>query len=267
MMREKMYTFKKNHETGAQELVNIDFNFHESLTSDGKVVFNKIFTREYARCDYFKLRSKIDNNIATPDDVEKLNLLESEFEFDHTTSACTDITDTPKELVGLMMLTLFAHNVIISDYSSKKNDDCKEVYKLKFEKITLGLDSFYNKCKTVIPQIKTGATTLENSVDTLKPLYNDCTTLINHEAANGLCKKWVESKKEKNTRAFITGLLGTYKLNRNNRIDEKSPLKSQIDFEKYVVMWLVTGGVMVDNKKKSGSDTKTMSSIIANLTK
>ena len=152
-MRKKMYTFKKNHETGKQELINVDFNFHESLTTEGKVTFNKIFSREFARAEYFKLRSKYDNGNATPDDVEKMNLLANEFEFDNDTTATTDVSCTPKELVGLMYLTLFANNSIIKSYDCIKDDDGNNVYKLKYECISLGMDTFYNKCKSTIAQI------------------------------------------------------------------------------------------------------------------
>lgn len=265
-MRRTMYEIKKNNESKKFELKTIDFNFHQSLCQDGKTIFNEIFSREYARFEYFKLRSKYDNGNATPDDIEKMNLISSEFEFDNNTPATTDISGTPKELIGLMYLTLFANNAIIKSYDCIKDDDGKNTYKLKTERISLSMDTFYNKCKSTIAQVKSGAITLEKAVDILKPLYNDCTTLINHEALEKICKKWTESTKEKNTRLFIAGLLPTYKLNRSNRIDEKSPLKSQIDFERYVVMWLISGGTMV-TKKASGKDTVTMSSIIANATK
>lgn len=265
-MKTKMYEFKKNNETKNIELKTIDFNFHKSLCQDGKIKFEEIFSREFARCEYFKLRQKYDNGNATQIDIKKMNLLELEFEFDNNTLATTNISGTPNELVGLMYLTLFANGSIIKSYDCTKDNDDNDVYKLKYERISLGMDTFYNKCKTTIAQIKSGAITLENAVDILKPLYNDCTTLINHEASEKICKKWVESTKEKNTRLFISGLLPTYKLTRSNRIDEKSPLKSQSDFEKYVAMWLVSGGTMVI-KKASGSNAVTMASMIANATK
>lgn len=266
-MRKMMYEIKKNKDNNKKlELKTIDLNFHQSLCQDGKIIFNEIFSREFARAEYFKLRTKYDNGNCTSDDVDKMNLLSTEFEFECGTPATTDISGTPKELVGLMYLTLFAHNSIIKSYDCIKDEDGGNIYKLKFERISLGMDTFYNKCKSTIAQVKSGAITLEKAVDILKPLYNDCTTLINHEASEKICKKWIESTKEKNTRLFIAGLLPTYKLNRSNRIDEKSPLKSQADFEKYVAMWLVSGGTMVI-KKASGKDTVTMSSLIANATK
>lgn len=265
-MRKKMYEMKKNHETKKIELVTIDYNFHQSLCDDGKNIFNEIFSREYARVEYFKLRCKYDNDKATSDEIEKMNLISTEFEFDSLTKATTDISGTPKELVGLMYLTLFAHNAIIKSYDSEIDDDDNTIYKLKYERITLGISDFYNKCKTTIAQVKSGAITVEKAIETLKPLYNDCTTLINHEPCEKICKKWVESTKEKNTRLFIAGLLPTYKLNRSNRIDEKSPLKSQNDFEKYVAMWLVSGGTMVQ-KKVSGKDSVTLESMIVNASK
>lgn len=265
-MRKAMYEIKKNHESKKLELVTIDYNFHSSLCQEGKIIFNEIFSREYARAEYFKLRCKYDNDKAASDDIVKMGLLESEFDFTAASSATTDVSGTPKELIGLMYLTLFAHNAIIKSYDSEKDDDGSTTYKLKYERISLGMDTFYSKCKSTIAQVKSGAITVEKAIETLKPLYNDCTTLINHEASEKICKKWVESTKEKNTRLFIAGLLPTYKLNRSNRIDEKSPLKSQADFEKYVAMWLVSGGTMV-TKKASGKDSVTMASLIANAAK
>lgn len=264
-MRKTMYEIKRNSETKELQLITIDYNFHSSLCNDGKIIFNEIFSREYARAEYFKLRCKYDNDKAMPDDITKMSLLESEFDFNSLTRATTDITGTPKELVGLMYLTLFAHNSIIKSYDSEQ-DDGKTMYKLKYENISLGMSEFYGKCKSTIAQIKSGAITVEKAIEILKPLYNDCTTLINHDASEKICKKWVESTKEKNTRLFIAGLLPTYKLNRSNRIDEKSPLKSQSDFEKYVAMWLVSGGTMAQ-KKASGKDSVTLSSMIANASK
>ena len=58
IMRTKMYEIKKNKETKKFELKTIDFNFHSSLCQDGKIQFEKIYTREYARYEYYKLRYK-----------------------------------------------------------------------------------------------------------------------------------------------------------------------------------------------------------------
>ena len=269
-MRTKMYEIKKNKETKNFELKTVDFNFHSSLCQDGKIQFEKIYTREYARFEYFSLRCKYDNCNATPDDIEKMNLLENEFHFT-LDDRFRDLSDLDPQLVGLMFLTLYAHDALFDDYCVKKDKDGNEVtndnglvYTVKKSRISLGLHDFYNKCKTTIAQFKNGAITLQEAVDIIKPLYNDCTTLINHGAVEKVCKKWVESTKEKNTTAFILGLAPQYKITRSNRIDEKSPLASEDQFSKYVAMWLVTGGTMTDKRKSDKSDRVTMDSLIKN---
>ena len=114
-MRTKMYEIKKNHETKNFELKTVDFNFHQSLCQDGKIQFEKIYTREYARFEYFSLRCKYDNCNATPEDIEKMNLLENEFNFT-LDDRFRDLSDLDPQLVGLMFLTLYAHDVLFDDY-------------------------------------------------------------------------------------------------------------------------------------------------------
>ena len=109
--------------------------------------------------------------------------------------------------------------------------------------------------------VETGNTTVEEAVQTIKPLYNEATNIINHEAVDGICKKWQESTKEKLTRSFVTGLLSRYKLTRSNRVKSDSPLKSQASFEKYFAMWLVTNGTMVKDKKQDKKTVETFASI------
>lgn len=260
----KMYEIKANKETKELELITLDFNCHASLINDGKKIFIERFAREYARAEYFKYYVKYKNDTATAEDVAKINLLEKAFEFSPNSSAVTDLLGLPSELVGLMYLTLYAHGAIIAGLDSKKDDNGNDVYRIKRDKISFGMDTFYNKCKSTIAQVKSGAIDIESAITTLKPLYNECTTLINHDAHENICKSWTESTKEKNTRLFIAGLLPTYKITRNNRIDEKSPLKSLYDFERYTIMWLVTGGAMVA-KKSTASNTIMANSVIANI--
>lgn len=262
----KMYEFKTNKENKELELKTVDFNYHPSLINDGKKIFVERFAREYARAEYFRYLVKYKNDTATAEDVVKMNLLEEAFEFSPTSSAVTDLSGLPAELVGLMYLTLYAHGAIIAGCDCKKDDNGNDVYRIKRDKISFGMEGFYNKCKTTIAQIKSGAIDIETSITTLKPLYNECTTLINHDASENVCKSWTESTKEKNTRLFVAGLLPTYKIIRSNRIDEKSPLKSLYDFEKYTIMWLITGGTMV-SKKSTTTNTVSASSVIADIIK
>ena len=109
----------------------------------------------------------------------------------------------------MLVLQLFAHNKLLSSYGEDK--ETKE-YKVKTVHLSLNLKDFYLTAKNVILDVENGLKTIEEGVSELKPLYNSACSIINHNAINGVCKKWVESTKEKNTRAFLIGLLSKYKI-------------------------------------------------------
>lgn len=249
-----MYNFKINHDTKELEMVKEQMNLHPSIID--KVLFDEVFTREYARFEYFSLLAKIMNCTNTKDDEKKWRLLSDEFTFEESDDT-TNISDLPEELKPLMILTLFAHGKLLKSY--EKDDE--GVYKIKAEKLTLGLHDFYTTCHNTIIDVENGNMTLEDAVQTIKPLYNKATTIVNHDAIDGVCKKWTESTKEKVARAFVTGLLSRYKLTRSNRVKADSPLKSQASFEKYFSMWLVTNGTMVNKKKQDKKSVETFDSI------
>ena len=249
-----MYNFKINHDTKELEMVKESMNVHQSIID--KKNFDEIFTREYARFEYFSLLAKIMNGTNTAEDEKKYSLLCDTFDFSGAEHN-TDISDVPQELKPLMILTLFAHGKLLRTYG----EDNEGVYKIKAEKLTLGLHDFYTVCHSTIIDVENGNITLEEAVQTIKPLYNEATNIINHEAVDGICKKWQESTKEKLTRSFVTGLLSRYKLTRSNRVKAESPLKSQASFEKYFAMWLVTNGTMVQDKKQDKKTVETFASI------
>lgn len=252
-----MYKFKTNNETKELEMVNEMMNCHPSIID--KSLFDAVFTREYARFEYFSLLAKIMNCTSTTDDEKKYSLLSDEFDFSENDST-TNISGLPEELKPLMILTLFAHGKLLKSYE-KDDDDDGEKYKIKAEKISLGLSDFYSKCHNYVIDVENGNVTLENAVKAIKPLYNDATKIVNHDAVDGVCKKWQDSTKEKVTRAFVTGLLSRYKLTRYNRVKADSPIKSQATFEKYFAMWLVTNGTMVNKKKQNKKSVETFKSI------
>lgn len=249
-----MYTFKINHETKELEMIKEQMNCHQSIID--KKIFDTIFTREYARFEYFSLLAKINNCTSTPDDEKKYSILCDNFNFSESADN-TDITDINPVLKPLMILTLFAHSKLLASYEQDKEG----VYKIKAEKITLGLSDFYRACRKSIIDVENGNISIEDTVQIVKPFYNDATTIINHDAVDGVCKKWQDSTKEKNTRAFVTGLLSRYKLTRSNRIKAESPLKSQASFEKYFAMWVVTSGTMVQDKKQNKNTVETFASV------
>lgn len=249
-----MYNFKINHDTKNLEMVKETMNVHPSIID--KQAFDEVFTREFARFEYFSLLAKIMNGTNTVDDEKKYSLLCDNFTFDESESS-TDLSNVPQELKPIMILTLFAHGKLLASYGQ----DNEGVYKIKAEKLTLGLHDFYTTCRATIIDVENGNTTLENAVQVIKPLYNEATNIINHDAVDGICKKWQESTKEKVTCSFVMGLLSRYKLTRSNRVKAESPLKSQASFEKYFAMWLVTNGIMVKDKKQDKKTVETFASI------
>lgn len=253
-----MYKFKTNKETGKQEIYNETMNTHSSVIAQKD--FDTIFTREYARFEFFGLQAKIDNGTNSKEEEEKYCLLRDTFDFDSTTSYdYTDISDLQEELKPLMILTLFAHGKLLKSYEYDDKAE-KNQYSVKAQRLSLGLLDFYKESKKVVQAIENGSLSIEDGVQELKPLYNKACGIINHKAVEGVCKKWEESTKEKCTRAFVMGLLSKYKLTRFNRIKTESPLKSQETFEKYFSMWLVTEGTMVQGKKNKNKSIETFES-------
>lgn len=260
-MRTNFYTFTKNKETKKLQLTTATMHLHSSLLEEGRKQFEVTFTKEYARIEYFKLQVKILNEKATDDDFEKSALLEEAFGFTPTMSKVTDFTGVIPELRGLLILSLCAHfggllEDITSDYDEETN---RTKYKIKLQRFSWGLDKFYNKVKSAIIDFKNGTKTFEQIIDVVKPLYNEATTLPNHDAVDGICKKWEESTRAKQTKAFLMGLLPHYKLNRYSRIEERSPLYSLAQFEQYFLMWLVSEGEL-NSKTKVDKNTKTNAS-------
>ena len=79
-----MYKFKTNKETKELEMIKEGMNIHSSVLA--KKDFEDIFTREFARFEFFSLQARIDNGNETEEDATKYNLLSSEFNFDYVSS-------------------------------------------------------------------------------------------------------------------------------------------------------------------------------------
>lgn len=256
-----MYNIKANKETKELQIIKEEMNVHSSIID--KKTFDDVFTREFARFEYFALLAKSENGKTSDDDETKLTLLADTFKFDHKTVTNTVYDGLHEELKPLMVLTLYAHGKLLKSYEEKTEEEDASI---KSVVISLGLSDFYKQAKTLVQSIENGSITLDSAVNELKPFYNSACSIINHNAVENVCKKWEESTKEKNTRAFIVGLLSKYKLTRYNKIKAESPLKSQATFEKYFAMWLVSEGVMNDNKKNNVPSIETFDSFCGRLT-
>lgn len=266
--RDRFYKIARNKESKVLEFKTADLNLHSSLLADGRKIYERIYTREMARKETFELFAKIDNNEAKLQDLEKFELLQTAFPF--TRDDCvTNLEGLPKELVSMMILNLWAQGAFINGYLSKvdatTHEPTGEMY-VHREPLGLHMYDLYSVCKRTIPEIVSGAQTLENVVDTVKEEYRKNVHVIDHPAKDGICKKWVESEKEHKTRAFVVGLFDNYKMTRTNRLKVDSPLKSQEAFEKYVAMWIISEGKIVEKKKKVKSVT-TFESVVAHYTK
>lgn len=245
-------------------LKTVEMNVHSSVIDRSK--FDAIFTREMARKDIAVCRLHAIIGSITEEETCKMNALANEYFHNipvEDISLITCVKDIDEELRELLLATLYIQNAVINGLRHKdrtkwnKADKVTDDLSLEYPTVSYFMDTFYVTCKTVISDIENGRMTIEEAVKMVKPLYNDCTTKINHEAVKGVCKKWVESTKEKNTRIFLLGLCNHYKATRTNHIKKDSPLKTLEIFEKYVLMWLVTEGNMNEKKQKIGKDTMT----------
>lgn len=245
----------KNHEdfVGVEyELKKIDFNFHQSLLRDGRMMFDHLFTREYFRIIYWRLDLK---NERSEDENAKLEILERTFEYSKEPAKTTFeySKEVPEAIRTLLLLTLWSHVGILKKI--ERDEESGEL-NLIYENLTLGMSKFYSLCKNTVPCIVNKTIKFDDAINKIKDDYRDCCHLIDCEAVDGLRKKWVESEKKKNVEAFISGLLPKYKVTASNRIRKDSPLKSQETFEKYVAMWIVTcGQIEVDKTSQKSAET------------
>lgn len=243
-------------------LKTVEMNIHSSVIDRSK--FEAIFTREMARKDIAVCRLHEIQKTITEEETCKMNALANEY-FNNVPveniALTTCVGDIANELRELLFATLYVQNAVINGLRHKdgtkwnKSDKTIDDLSLIYPTISYGMKDFYTACKTAVADIENGSESIENVVKSLKPLYNDCTTRINHDAVKDVCKKWIESTKEKNTRAFLLGLCNRYKVTRTNHIKKDSPLSTIDKFEKYVLMWLVTEGNMNEKKQKASKDT------------
>ena len=258
-----MLKFKKiNKESEKLQLVKVnDFNFHNSIIDTS--TFDKIFTREYFRYEFFKLKSRIDNKIASDTDMNRIAAI-NEFFKDTFEIPTTNLSDAPnKEMKSLLLLTLYAHDHLISDYDFNEST---ETYYIKTPYFTLGLHELYKACKSCIINIENGDMSIEDACKLVKPLYNNGTKILNHDAVEKSMKRWNESTKAHMTTRFVTGLFQKYSLTKSNRIKSSAGvLNNQVAFEKYFAMWLVSNGTLVNKKTSDKSQPITFETMLSKM--
>ena len=255
-----MYTIKKNHETGKLELVKTAMACHPSIIK--KDNFDAIFSREYARYEYFQLDCKTVNGTATQEDGEKMRLLRDNFDFDLTVKHTVVNDILCKEVRQLMILTLYAHGKLFSDVKTD-NDHARIVS----EEIALPFDDLYKVCKQAVRDFMTGDKTVDDIVKVVKPVYNQTSLFINHDAVDGEMKKWKASTKEHVSRSFVAGLLPKHKITRTNKIKQQGVTDSMPSFRKYVAMWFVTDGNIQEDKKTNKKSLETWESVCEKYSK
>lgn len=260
-----MYKFRKNKETQRLEIVNTIMNVHPSIID--KVEFDRIFTREAARWQYFSLLAKIENGTVTKsEDYEKCDLLEEKYHFPKTDDS-TDLTDCDAAIIPLMALTLFAHEKLLKEFVYEQKEDGTGEWKAKKAFLTFDVSKLFNECKKWVSIVEDQPVKIEEAIKAIKPLYNEATNLVNHEAVEGVCKKWTASTKEKITRLFFIGLLPSYNVDSHNYIKRINPLRSIDRFRTYFAMWLVTDGKIKDEKKTGKKVEETFDSFNARAIK
>lgn len=255
-MRDKMYTIRRNEESNKLEMVTIDFPIHRSLIGKGAKIFEKVFTREYARCEYYYYRQKQDNNKASTHWIEYIQLFEDpkEFGFSTQTPAKTDISDLPIELQNLMMVYLLAYDCLIDEYTTEFDiDKMKSVYVLKRNYRDFELKDFFFQSKSIMQEMFDGKITMEVAVKKLRPYYLSACKMLDHNAEENICKKWIESSRGKNVYSFVVELYYYYHLNISGKhyykfcilkqkyMKEtmKYPLRTFRDFQKFVAWWFI----------------------------
>lgn len=246
-----MYTIRRNEESNKLEMVTIDFPIHRSLIGEGAKIFEAIFVREYARCEYYYFRQKGDNKKTSTQWNEYIQLFENpkEFGFSTQTPAKTDISDLPKELHNLMLMYLLAYDCLIDEYTTEFDiDKMKSVYVLKRNYRNFGLADFFSQSKSIMQE-----SNIEVAVKKLKPYYLEACKMINHGAIENVCRLWNEPQKRKDIYAFTVELYNYYDLDvfgkysfrfcvlkrRCTKETMKYPLRSLRDFQKFVAWWFI----------------------------
>ena len=227
-----------------------EINFHSSIIDTVKV--SEVYVREMARHDIIKLLVKDSNEGLNDEEHSMLTELENDY-FNNIPeeqiSTTTTVKDAPEELKELLIAMLYTQGAIIKGITIDEAGTKKLVKPI----LSYGMGDFYIACKKALSELQQSAT-LEDQVKIIKPLYNSCISRLDHEACEGICKKWTESTKEKNTRLFLLGLTEKYKITKTNRLKTESPLKSIETFEKYVLSWIITEGAGVKRNRTDNSN-------------
>lgn len=254
----KMYKFTAKTNEKNEVIITKKYeeiNFHSSIIDTSKV--SEVYVREMARCDIIKLLVKDFNNGLNDEEFSILRELENDY-FNNIPgeqiSTITTVKDAPEELKELLIAMLYTQGAIIKGTTIDEDGNKKLIKPI----LSYGMGEFYIACKKALNELQQSAT-LEDQVKIVKPLYNSCITRLDHEGNEGICKKWTESTKEKNTRLFLLGLTEKYKITKTNRLKTDSPLKSIETFEKYVLSWIITEGAEVQKNRTDNNKLLTFS--------
>ena len=221
------------------------------------------FEYHIAYCDYM--------NTGSQKSLAITNAIESETGFPVSDLISgTNFSNIPFELRRICLAIIVAHGKFLNNIKESQNDDGTTEYTVSarfvsFETSNKDFSALRSKCIDAIHTLEFGNTDSINSViSDIKPLYSAYVSQFDTIAVDGICKMYKESTRNIDIRRFLLGLTNTYKLNKMNVLDAKSPLRSFESFQTYCLSWLVAGGNFA-SKKKTIKPVETADSILANL--
>lgn len=240
------------------------------ITSNMVGTIKKWLEREFLRLEYHSAYCDYKNN-----DSEKslaiMNAIESETGLMSSELVSgTNFSGIPLELRRICLALVVAHGKFLNDVKKVQHEDGNTEYTVftrfvSFETTNKDFSALRSKCMNAVRALESGEIdSIESVIPDIKPLYAAYVSQFDTVAVDGICKTYTESTRNVDIRRFLLGLTNTYKLNKMNVLDSKSPLRSFESFQTYCLSWLVSGGNFA-SKKKTVKPVETVDSILANL--
>lgn len=240
------------------------------IASESIGFIKKWLEREFLRFEYHGAYCDYKNN----DSIKSLaimNAIESETGMDSgALKMGTNFSGIPLELRRVCLAIIVAHGKFLNDVKESQNDNGNTEYTVStrfvsFETTNKDFSALRSKCMNAVRALESGETdSIDSVIPDIKPLYSAYVAQFDTVAVDGICKTYKESTRNVDVRRFLLGLTNTYKLNKTNVLDSKSPLRSFESFQTYCLSWLVSGGNFA-SKKKTVKPVETADSILANL--
>ena len=262
----KKYTVKLNKDTQKYDVSfkSISFNMHSSIAPEMSAKVSAVLEREFLRFDYQSAYVKM---MSENDDKSRaiVNAIESETKM--TTidlKAATSLSEIPTELRMVVFATIYVHGKYTTGITEKTDENGTHYSFVSPAKDFHGA-KLRSECIKAVSKLENDSNaTLENLIKSIKPSYSEMVKQFDTDAVEGVCKNWKESTRNVDVKKFLLGLTETYKLSKSNLMERKTPLASDYEFDKYVLMWVVSGGKFKTNKKTVES-VESIESLLARM--